>query len=60
VNNPNKTSVNILSSKDVFVQEVEGDHIVVINVPRAEQSYKPVYVDGNSLRIYNTFFCGSL
>ena len=28
VNNPNKTSVNVLSSKDVFVQEVDGDHIV--------------------------------
>ena len=26
VNNPNKTSVNVLSSKDVFVQEVDGNH----------------------------------
>lgn len=52
VNNPNKTSVNILSSKDVFVQEVNGNHIVVINVPRAERSYKPVYVDGNPLNTY--------
>ena len=51
-NNPNKTSVNVLSSKDVFVQEVDGDHIVVINVPRAERSYKPVYVDGNPLCTY--------
>ena len=52
VNNPNKTSVNVLSSKDVFVQEVDGDHIVVINIPRAERSYKPVYVDGNPLCTY--------
>lgn len=52
VNNPNKTSVNVLSSKDVFVQEVDGDHIVVINVPRAERSYKPVYVDGYPLNTY--------
>ncbi len=51
-NNPNLTSVNILSSKDVFVQEVNGDHIIVINVPRAERSYKPVYVDGNPLCTY--------
>ena len=51
-NNPNKTSVNVLSSKDVFVQEVDGNHIVVINVPRAERSYKPVYVDGNPLCTY--------
>lgn len=52
VNNPNKTSVNVLSSKDVFVQEVDGKHIVVINVPRAERSYRPVYVDGNPLCTY--------
>ncbi len=51
-NNPNKTSVNILSSKDVYVQEVDGNRIVVINVPRAERSYKPVYVDGNPLCTY--------
>ena len=49
VNNPNKTSVNVLSSKDVFVQEVDGDHIVVINVPRAQRGDKPVYIDGNPL-----------
>lgn len=52
VNNPNKTSVNILSSRDVFMQEVDGNHIVVINVPRAERSYRPVYVDGNPLSTY--------
>ena len=51
-NNPNKTSVNVLSSKDVFVQDVDGNHIVVINVPRAERSYRPVYVDGNPLCTY--------
>lgn len=51
-NDPDKTSVNILSAKDVFVQEVEGDHIVVINVPRAERSYKPVYVDGSPRNTY--------
>ncbi len=52
VNDPNKTSVNVLSSKDVFVQEVDGNHIVVIHVPRAERSYRPVYVDGNPLCTY--------
>lgn len=51
-NNPNKTSVNLLSSKDVFVQEVDGNHIVVINVPRAERSYRPVYLDGTPLSTY--------
>lgn len=34
------------------MQEVDGAHIVVIRVPRAERSYKPVYVDGNPLCTY--------
>lgn len=49
VNNPRRVSINILSSKDVYVQEIDGDHIVVIHVPRADRSYRPVYIDGNPL-----------
>ena len=52
VNNPNKASVNILSAKDVYPMEVDGKHIVVINVPRADRSYKPVYIDENPLNTY--------
>lgn len=47
VNDPKKTSLNILSAKDVNVQEVDGDHIIVIRVPRADRVDKPIYVDGN-------------
>ena len=42
VNNPNKASVNILTNKHVRIEEVDGDHIVVIEVPRAQRYYKPV------------------
>ena len=52
VNNPQKSSINILSSKDVYSVEVDGKHIVVINVPRADRSYRPVYIDGNPLNTY--------
>lgn len=52
VNNPNKASVNILSSKDVTIEPVGEESIVVINVPRADRTYKPVYVDGNPLNSY--------
>ena len=52
VNNPNKVSINILSSKDVYQIEVDGKEIVVISVPRADRSYKPVYIDGNPLNTY--------
>ena len=49
INNPNKASVNLLSSKDVHVQKVGEDHIIVIHVPRADRTCRPVYVDGNPL-----------
>ncbi len=52
VNNPKIASVNILSSGDVRIEEVNGKHILVINVPRAERFYKPVYVEGNPLNTY--------
>ena len=52
VNNPQKVSINLLSEKDVYTVEVNGKHIVVINVPRADRNYRPVYIDGNPLNTY--------
>lgn len=49
INNPNKVSVNILTDKDVSVQDVEGNHIIVIRVPRADRYDKPVYLDDNPM-----------
>ena len=49
INNPKKISVNILSDKDVYVQELDGKNIIVINVPRADRAYRPVYIDGNPI-----------
>jgi len=47
VNDPERASVNILSARDVTVEDVDGKRIVVINVPRAGRTDKPVYVDGD-------------
>lgn len=52
VKNPNKASVNVLSAKDVVIENINGDHIIVIHIPRADRSSKPVYVDGNPLNTY--------
>ena len=52
INDPLKVSVNILAEKDVYVEEVGGDHIVVIKVPRADRAYKPVYVDNDTRNTY--------
>lgn len=49
VNNPNKVNANILSSKHVAIEEVDGKHIVVITVPRAQRYDRPVYIGDNPL-----------
>lgn len=52
VNEPKKASVNILSPEDITVEDIQGDHIVVIRVPRAERTDKPVYVEGDPRNTY--------
>ena len=49
VNNRNKVNVNILTSRNVTVETVDGKRIIVITVPRARRDDKPVYVCGNPL-----------
>ena len=39
LNDPKTASVNILSPKDVRIENVDGNHIIVINVPRADRSF---------------------
>lgn len=52
INDPLKVSVNILAAKDVYVEEVNGDRIIVIKVPRADRADKPVYVDNDPRNTY--------
>ena len=49
INNKNKTSVNILSDRNVEILELDGKKIICINVPRALRCDKPVYIGGNPL-----------
>ena len=49
VNNANKVSTNILSDKNVTIEDIDGKRIVAIRVPRAQRGDKPVYIDGNPL-----------
>lgn len=52
INDPLKVSVNILAEKDVYVEEINGDRIIVIKVPRADRADKPVYVDNDPRNAY--------
>ena len=49
VNNRNKVNFNILTSRNVTVETVEGNRIIVITVPRARRDDKPVYIGGNPM-----------
>lgn len=49
LNDPRRVSANILSERSVSVVEVEGNHIVAIEVPRARRYDRPVYVGGDPM-----------
>ncbi len=50
VNNRQKVSVNILTNNMVYDQEIEGKQIVVIEVPRADRTIRPVYIGQDPMR----------
>ena len=52
VSDPNTASVNILLPENVRIENVHGNHIIVIEVPRAGRTDRPVYVDGNPQHTY--------
>ena len=50
VNNQQKISLNILTDKMVHAEQVGGNTIVVIEVPRAERELRPVYVGTDPMK----------
>lgn len=45
INNRKKVNINLLSDDDVTTYTVDGDVIVVIQVPMAKRAEKPVYIN---------------
>ena len=50
LNNQEKINVNLLTDEDVEIVEIEGKEIVAINVPRADYTLRPVYINNNPIR----------
>ncbi len=50
VNNPEVASANILSDRDVTMEQVEDNKIVVIRVPKAPAEDFPIFVHGDRLQ----------
>lgn len=50
LNNTEKVSVNLLKDDDIDEITTDGKTIVYINVPRADSSIRPIYINGNPIR----------
>lgn len=47
LNNRKKTSANILTNADVTTDELAGQPIVIVHVPRANREVRPVFINGD-------------
>lgn len=52
LNDPSRVSANVLEEDSISVQEVDGNRIIVIEVPRADHTVRPVYLDNNPRNVY--------
>ncbi|WP_337950671.1 AlbA family DNA-binding domain-containing protein, partial [Prevotella sp.] len=50
VNSKEKVNVNLLHDDDVQTIDVDGKEIIAINVPRADYTVRPVYINNNLSR----------
>ena len=50
VNNAEKVNVNLLKDEDVEIVEMDGKNVVAINVPRADYTIRPIYINNNLMR----------
>lgn len=47
LNNPQRVSANLLLDSDVSIEEFDGAPIVIVHVPRADRTLRPVYINYN-------------
>ena len=52
LNDSNKISKNILKNNDVYIESFNGVNILIINVPEAKISDKPIFINNNPLNSY--------
>jgi len=52
LDNRQKVSANVLAQADVQRQEVDGHDVLVISIPRAPRTSKPIYLNGNPFNAF--------
>ena len=50
LNDPNQVSRNILTNNDIIKGEYDGNHFMLISVPRASREERPIFIGQNPLR----------
>jgi ATP-dependent DNA helicase RecG len=49
LNNRQRVSANLLSEADVQIREVQEKSIIVVNIPRASRTQRPIFIGSNPL-----------
>ena len=47
VNSREKVNINLLCDDDIQTIDIDGKNIIAINVPRADYTFRPVYINNN-------------
>ena len=50
--NPQKVSANLLTRASVTREDLEGRHLLVVRIPKAPRSLRPVHLNGTMTRAY--------
>ena len=52
LNNPTRVSKNLITNNHVYTENIDGKIIIMIEVPRAHYTEKPIYLNGNLYQSY--------
>lgn len=50
INSHEKVNINLLHDEDIQTVNVDGKNVIVINVPRADYTIRPIYINNNLSR----------
>ena len=50
VNSHEKANINLLHNEDVQMVDIDGKNVIVITVPRADYTVRPVYINNNLIK----------
>lgn len=50
INSTEKVNINLLHDKDVQIVDVDGKNVITVNIPRADYTIRPIYINNNLSR----------